>query len=285
MKSDFLPLQMELFTADTPPVRHSPFDDKRAASPPVAEPDFIPSSPKKHQVDFGSTKIEYELRRTKRRTIGFLVNESGLRVTAPKWVTLKSIEEALREKERWITNKLHYFLYHHEKRQTTPLPLHDGTVLPYLGRHLVLRLMSRNGSGKVIMNPVTDELFVTLRNTSAQTLADILRKWFQEKSREIFSRQLPVYAQQLGVRYRSFSLSSAKQRWGSCSVSGNIRLNWRLVHFSQKLIDYVIVHELAHLREMNHSKHFWDIVSTAYPDYKNARKQLNEQSMKMMFLP
>jgi predicted metal-dependent hydrolase len=85
---------------------------------------------------------------------------------------------------------------------------------------------------------------------------------------------LAHYAPQVGVHFRDFALSSATTRWGSCSSTGTIRLNWRLIHFSLDVIDYVVVHELAHLREMNHSPRFWAVVEAVMPDYRHARATL-----------
>ncbi|NLC23318.1 MAG: M48 family metallopeptidase [Oxalobacter sp.] len=280
---DSLPLQLDMFASDVMQILLPPLADQAKDTSFDKSPENPAPTLKKRAIEFSGIRIEYEFRRSKRRTIGFLVNENGLRVTAPRWATLKSVEEAIREKESWITSKLHYFLHQYKKRQETPLQLENGTILPYLGDNLLLRL--QNGpANNILMNDITKELFVTSSNAEQSTIEENLRHWFQEKARQFFAERMPVYAAMLGVNYCSFSLSSARQRWGSCSISGNIRLNWRLIYFSPSLIDYVIVHELAHLREMNHSKRFWEIVSQAYPDYRAARKALNQQNSQILAL-
>jgi predicted metal-dependent hydrolase len=279
-----LPLQLDLFACDVMQILLSSPAGQAKDTPPEKEPEKPASSLKKRSIEFSGVRIEYEFRRSKRRTIGFLVNENGLRVTAPRWVTLKSVEEAIREKERWITGKLHYFLHQYERRQEAPLQLKEGIALPYLGNSFLLRLQD-GPADDVFMNEITGELMVTSPNmATSSVIEEKLRTWFREKAKRIFAERMPIYAAMLGVSYRSFSLSSAKQRWGSCSVSGNIRLNWRLVYFPLSLIDYVIVHELAHLREMNHNKRFWEIVSQAYPDYQTARKKLNQENRQILSL-
>lgn len=284
VKSDSLPLQLDLFASDTMQILLPQPLYPASDSPPPKQPANQTPSLKKHAIEFNSLRIEYEFRRSKRRTIGFMVNENGLRVTAPRWATLKSVEEAIREKERWITTKLHYFLQQAQKKQKTPFRLQEGAALPCLGHSLVLRFQD-GPTEEIAMNEMTGELIVISPNGTTQSVIEKnLRTWFQKKARQIFSERLPVYAAALGVSYRSFALSSARQRWGSCSVSGNIRLNWRLIYFPLTLIDYVIVHELAHLREMNHSHRFWEIVSLAYPDYKAARKQLNQENSQILAL-
>lgn len=272
-------LQLELFAID-------------AFTFPVPQPDFLPLKPQekplvsseKRSIVLNGLAVEYEFRRSKRKSIGFLVNENGLRVTAPARATLKAVEQALMEKSQWITAKIRYFFEQTEKRKTQPLPLGEGTSLPFLGRDLVLRLKEA-GLENVQMMPEKGELIVKAGNTANQTAESILKSWLQQQAHGIFLQRLAFYSEKLGVPFLSFSLSSARQRWGSCSVSGNIRLNWRLVHFPLHLIDYVVVHELAHLREMNHGRRFWNIVQEAFPDYKKARKELREQSRQLFFLP
>ena len=91
-----------------------------------------------------------------------------------------------------------------------------------------------------------------------------------------------IYAEKLGVQYRSYALSSATTQWGSCTSDARIRLNWRLMHFALPLIDYVIAHELAHLREMNHSPRFWATVQSIFPEFESAKKALRDSAAETM---
>lgn len=93
--------------------------------------------------------------------------------------------------------------------------------------------------------------------------------------------RLNHYAPRMGVSFKQLSLSSAKTRWGSCTSEGNIRLHWKLIHCDLHIIDYLVVHELAHLREMNHSARFWQIVANEIPDYAERRKALKVLSESM----
>lgn len=279
LKPDPLPRQLDLFTADAalalPSHPGSETENRFPAAP------FSPDT-KKRLIELNGISIAYQFRRSKRRSIGFLVNENGLRVTAPRRIPIKTVEEAIREKERWITSKLDYFRTRH--KQPAPPMLENGASLPYLGSHI--RLCLRQGQpDNILLQAGHQELVITaMQPLTPAVAADRLKTWFQEQAREIFARRLPVFAARLGVSYRAFSLSSARSRWGSCSISGHIRLNWRLVHFSPDLIDYVIIHELAHLHEMNHSKHFWNWVAQACPDYKAARSRLR-QANRLIQLP
>jgi len=118
------------------------------------------------------------------------------------------------------------------------------------------------------------ELFVPAESTLASALTAALKP----RARALFLERLTYYAGKLGVPVPPLRLSSAKSRWGSCNTKGEIRLSWRLIHFSPDLIDYVIVHELAHLKEMNHSPRFWAVVARLYPDWQTARAALKQQA-------
>jgi len=108
-------------------------------------------------------------------------------------------------------------------------------------------------------------------------IRDAVQSWLQRQARRIFEERCAVFTQRLGVRMTRLSLSSASTRWGSASASGAIRLNWRLVHFALPVIDYVVTHELAHLKEMNHSPAFWDVVRSALPEFEQARGALRTE--------
>ena len=114
------------------------------------------------------------------------------------------------------------------------------------------------------------------QSASAEQIRDTVQSWLQREARQLFEQRCAVYAERLGVRVRRLSLSSATTRWGSASADGSVRLNWRLIHFSLASIDYVVAHELAHLREMNHSAAFWDVVRSVMPDFESRRGQLKD---------
>ena len=107
-------------------------------------------------------------------------------------------------------------------------------------------------------------------------LPESVRKRYIETAREIFSQKTACYARIMGVTYGRISIREQKTRWGSCSSSGNLNFNWRLILAPEPVLDYVVVHELAHRREMNHSRAFYDIVRSVLPDYKEAQKWLRQ---------
>ncbi len=228
-------------------------------------------------IHLGSQILEYGLRRSRRRSIGFVVNEQGLCVTAPRWVTLSQIEEAIREKQRWILSKVTEMRA--RRRDLPRISWSDGAPLHYLGGQITLRVVRGLGQTgcAVRFDAACNELAIALPpEATIQQLKDRAQGWLQSEARRIFSARLDVYAARLGIRHRTFRLSSATTRWGSCSADGKILINWRLVHFPMSSIDYVVAHELAHLKEMNHGPRFWQTVAELFPEFESVRAQLQD---------
>lgn len=284
--SQQLALQLDLFAADALPVSQpAPPATPAPAAPkhPEQYTDNIsqhypaPLAPGKRRIQVGNHLLDYTLVRSKRRTIGFLIDDDGLRMTAPKWVSIAEIESAIHEKHRWIFTKLKERRERSARRLQPHMQWRDGATLPYLGSDITLRLGSGRLAG-IEFTETTRELTVCLpAGAGEQQLKDRVQGWLQQQAKRIFSERLPLYAAKLQVGYRSFALSSATTQWGSCTADGRIRLNWRLVHFALPLIDYVVAHELSHLREMNHSPRFWATVQSIFPEFQSARKTLREQ--------
>lgn len=222
--------------------------------------------------------LDYTLIRSKRRSIGFMIDDDGLRITAPKWVTLTEIENAIIEKQRWIFTKFNERRERSARRLQPQMTWRDGGTLPYLGSDITLRIRATQAAG-ILYDAESRELTVCLPgNAAEQQLKDRVQGWLQLEAKRIFAERLPIYAEKLDVTYQSFALSSAMTQWGSCTSDGRIRLNWRLIHFALPLIDYVIAHELSHLREMNHSPRFWATVQSAFPEFAAAKKALRDHT-------
>ncbi len=248
-------------------------------------PTRAPDAPPLRSIQLGPHKLEFELRRSSRRSIGFMIDDAGLRVTAPKRITLAEIDNAIRAKQRWIIAKLQERGERRALRQEKPpVAWVDGAQLPYMGGEITLRLQEAARS-HCVFDAVQRTLSVgVVPGLSEWQLQERVRLWFMDEARRVFAERLEAYAPRLGVRYNTLTLSSAGTRWGSCTVEGHIRLNWRLIHFSLPLIDYVVAHELAHLREMNHSPRFWATVESVYPDYDGAKNALRQRSQELPVL-
>lgn len=237
--------------------------------------------------------VAYAFRRGKRRTIGFSAGPDGLAVSAPKWVPLYEIDKAILEKSGWILKKLQETRARHEHLESARIDWKDGCSVPFLGDQVVVVLDPQRALGGIRAElksslpeapQVTDAdvLHLTLHvalphDAAADQIRDVVQTWLMQQAKRLFSERLDHFAPALGVQWRTLSLSSARTRWGSASANGSIRLNWRLVHFKLPVIDYVVAHELSHLRVMDHSPRFWDTVRTVVPDYADLRRQLKSQ--------
>jgi len=247
--------------------------------------------------------VAYEFRRSKRKTIGFSAGADGLTVSAPKWVPLYEIDKAVLEKAGWILAKLQETRERHERMESARIEWKDGTTLPFLGDQVIVVIDPRHAFGgvgaelktraaEVLLQGQADAATGTLpgvaqltlhvglpQNASAEQIRDAVQAWLMRQAKRVFIERLNHFAPQLGVQWHKLSLSSAGTRWGSASADGSIRLNWRLIHFKQSVIDYVVVHELSHLRVMDHSPRFWDTVRTVVPDYAELRGQLKDEAI------
>jgi predicted metal-dependent hydrolase len=244
-----------------------------------------PSDPPLRRIVLGSHAVEFELRRSTRRSIGFMIDDDGLRVTAPKRVTLAEVDNAIRAKQRWILTKLHERGERRQQRlQKPPLRWEDGARLPWMGGEITLRLHDAARSHCSFDAEARELTVGVVPGLEEWQLKERVRLWYCDEAKRLFGERLDLYAPRMNVSYNAFALSSAGTRWGSCTVEGNIRLNWRLIHYPLALVDYVVVHELAHLREMNHSARFWAAVGEVYPDYDGARLALRKRSHEMPVL-
>ncbi len=266
--------------APAPLFRAPPAPTRTLPAPPVG-----PSDAPLRAIQLGSHTVRYALRHSARRSYGFMIDDDGLRVTAPRRSSQADIDSAIRAKQRWILTKL----FERSERRTqreerAPVEWVDGARLPYLGHDLVLRLQPAERS-HCIHDAAARTLEVGVTpGLSEWQVRERVKHWFQDEARRLFGERLDLYAPQVGVSYNSYAISSAGTRWGSCTVQGNIRLNWRLVHYPLALLDYVVVHELAHLREMNHSPRFWAVVGSVFPDYDGAKAALRKRSVEMPVL-
>ena len=181
-----------------------------------------------------------------------------------------------------------------QRMESNRIAWRDGTCIPFLGEQVIVVLDPRHGFDGVGAVLQTDAaapnltlagvprltLHVALpQQASADQIRDAVQAWLMRQARRIFMQRLDHFAPLLQVQWRKLSLSSAGTRWGSASADGSIRLNWRLVHFSQSAIDYVVAHELSHLRVMDHSPRFWDTVATVVPDYARVRAELKDDRL------
>jgi predicted metal-dependent hydrolase len=232
------------------------------------------------EVRLAHAVVAYQFARAKRRTIGFVVGADGLVVRAPKWTPLYEVEAALQEKANWILRKLGETQERQTRREEARIEWRDGVEFPFLGSTVAVALDPGHSFAAAGAQLDQHTLRVGLpKSASPEQIRDAVQAWLMRQAQATFRQRLDHFAPLLQVQWRKLSLSNAGTRWGSARVDGSIRLNWRLIHFRPPVIDYVVAHELSHLRVMNHSSQFWDTVRTVVPDYAQLRAQLKDDAV------
>jgi predicted metal-dependent hydrolase len=243
--------------------------------------------------------VKYWLRRGQRKTIGFSVGPQGLSVSAPRWTLLSAIDAALQTKADWVLRKLAQVGQRHEVLEAARVDWADGTTVAWLGGSLTVRVglcpgaaagappvPHRRGTPMVQRQAphagadAPDTLWVALPATATGSqLRDAVQAWMMQAAHAHFVQRLNHFAPLLAVRWTVLKLSAATTRWGSAKADGSIRLHWRLMQFAPAVVDYVVAHELAHLRHMDHSDRFWQTVASVVPDYAALRARLKGERL------
>jgi predicted metal-dependent hydrolase len=214
-----------------------------------------------------------KLIRSKRRTIALIVERDGsFTVRAPMRAPHAAIETFIQQKADWITRTRERMK---PIEPTLAKQYTDGEKFLLLGSSFDLKLV---GFQKHSLH--FDNGFTLSRAAQAKG-EQLFTRWYKIHALEIITERVKQYAQQYNFTPKQIKISSAKTRWGSCSANGTLNFTWRLVMAPLAVIDYVVVHELAHLRVKNHSSKFWQLVESIYPEYKKQRKWLRENGEKL----
>lgn len=214
-----------------------------------------------------------KLVRAKRRTIALILERDGsLTVRAPRRATLQDIHGFITEKTDWIIRsreKIKSVIPHPKKEYV------DGERFLFIGTEYELRLVPPQ-------RPVLkfDGGF-TLSTSARERGEAAFTKWYKSQAMSVFSKRVHHYATLHGFEPKQVKVNSAKTRWGSCTSTGTINFTWRLVMAPLEVIDYVVIHELVHLRVKNHSQKFWRAVEQLCPEYKSHRRWLREHGEKL----
>ncbi|WP_165755728.1 M48 family metallopeptidase [Ruminiclostridium hungatei] len=232
---------------------------------------------KTRSIMLGGTELSYVLKRSGRKSIGISVDKAGnITVAAPQRTSEAYIEEVLLKKGSWILDRL-------EKLKAANTALHsprlyaEGESFPYLGRNYSMRRIGDPHLTKPAVR-LGEGCLEVYSSTSAgpRDLRAALKKWYVEQFCTVLQQRIGLYAPQAGVSPGRITVREQKTRWGSCSSRGNLNFNWKLIMAPLEILDYVVIHELCHMKELNHSADFWAQVQKLCPNYKNLRKWLRE---------
>ena len=213
-----------------------------------------------------------KLVRSKRKTLALIVETDGsLTVRAPLRMKESDIRHFIDAKTDWINRKQAQV----KKDEVDPHQYVDGEQFWYLGKKFPLHIVPDDQPALVM-----DGLFKLKKSAQPQAEA-LLTKWYKNQARKFITERVEHFVREYGFMVEKIRISSAHTRWGSCSHKGTLSFTWRLVMAPPDVIDYVVVHELCHLKELNHSKAFWIQVESILPDYKRQRNWLKKQGRKL----
>ena len=233
----------------------------------------------------GPSGMPVDVKRTQRkRTVGISVEERRVKIYAPKWVPLREIQEIIQKRAPWIDQQVQL----QAALPTVPPRLFvDGDNLPFLGRQYALRVAVASTPSVTLHG---DQIVVALAPESgtlpfagveflarrANEVRDQLMEWYQAQAEDILTEATDRYADQLGVVPSAVTVRHYSSQWGSCSISGHIRLNRRIIFAGRQIAEYLVAHEVSHLEHHNHSRRFWDCVEDLDADFRKHRDWLRE---------
>jgi predicted metal-dependent hydrolase len=225
----------------------------------------------------GGKLVSYRIRRSlRRRTISLVVDEDGLRVGAPWRSTQRAIDTALQRHSAWVLAKLAQW----QERRVPPRRWAHGESLMLQGRLLRLAISSEPGAPRL----AGEDLMLGLPDPHPVEVARHVLDWMRSEALTCFRERVDHFRMLLALEPPVVKLSNARTRWGSCHVGGRIHLNWRLIQMPMRLIDYVVAHEIAHLKEMNHSRQFWRVVGQLVPDYAALRREIRSDAHRYLLV-
>ena len=262
--------------------------DAGAAASPAKGRHLQTPQPQHRSIMLGSQTIVYTLRvSTRARRLRLLVRPSsggatdGLEVVVPRGVGITRVEAVLREKESWIVRTLQRVA--DETARTAPAPLTNGRTLSFAGREIRLAVALGAAEGRVRAALLGGVLTLTVAMPEQEVIRAALVAWYRRQAKAIIAERLVHCNVAYGYAYGRVSIKEQKSRWGSCSRQGNLNFNWRLLLAPLSVLDYVVTHELAHLKEMNHSPRFWQVVAQGCPDYLAHRRWLRQHGNELRF--
>ena len=230
-----------------------------------------PTDEQQRSIALSDRIVPYTLKRRQRRSLSLTIDHRGLRVLGPMRTTLREVEQLIHTHEAWVLKKLDEW---HSERFHRSWNIHTHDTLLYLGNPLPISVQTHAARKPRVEFDHTQLRLSTHDRQDVRANHQALVLWLRERAMACFEERVAHHATRLGLPMPRLALTQAKTRWGSCNSRGDIRLNWRLIHLPVPLIDYVVAHELAHIREMNHSPRFWAVVESIYPDWRNAKRAL-----------
>ncbi|SEW18628.1 M48 family metallopeptidase [[Clostridium] fimetarium] len=237
---------------------------------------------------YNTSKIEYNLIKSKRKTISISVDSKGnVLVKAPLRLSDEKVLELIKNKSSWIEEKL--LLVQDTIGQQQERQYKNGETFYYLGNEYVLKIIEDTVKKRLSVNIYDDKLVVTIPTSKADFIHEgignetiiklAIIKWYKQMAKVKILERVNSYENLFAKKRGPVIVKEQKKRWGSCSQDGTLRFNWRIIMAPEYIIDYIVVHELCHLKYMNHAREFWNLVESILPDYKIRKEWLKKNGI------
>ena len=234
---------------------------------------------KKIIFQYDTETIEVIVTKSNRKSLSIAIQPDGnLLVKAPLQLSDDEILKWIKSKTGWIIRQREKVL--EQQKVNPPKRYRSGEKFSYMGKEYELEVRISDARAGMV-GILADKIVVFSKVDSEDVVERILNSWYVEQAKIWIPKRVRFFAGQMGERYKNITIKNQKKRWGSCSSDRNLNFNWRLIMMPEEITDYVVVHELCHLKQMNHSKAFWDEVEKVLPDYKMRKKWLEEQQISL----
>jgi predicted metal-dependent hydrolase len=218
------------------------------------------------------------VRSARRKTIAIKIQDGNVTVHLPKLMPLWLAKQFVMRKQQWIEDKLKNFQQRPPKRQFI-----EGELQPFMGEQYPLHIIQEPQRQRLhVLLDQQKMVIMAPPNVTALQIRQALTRWYRRQAESLLPERVKQLAEQTSLRPNQVQIKSYKARWGSCTMRGDIQLNWQLVQATQSINDYVIIHELCHLRQHNHSKAFWDLVEQFDPNFREHRRWLKQHGHQLV---
>lgn len=228
--------------------------------------------------------FEYKIRESARAKYMSLrvTVERGLEVVVPRGFNRTLISSFLQEKQLWVESALSKVQQVRDRRSTEPaMELPTEVRFPSIGRMWTVQYAPRSSRKVTLIDDQNGVLCISGPIHDLDSCYAVIQRWTHRKAHSVLVPLLRQLSMETGIAFVQTAIRCQKSRWGSCSSSGTISLNQKLLFVDPDLVRYVLIHELCHMREMNHSRHFWKLVGQFFPEYQLARRRLKEAWYRM----
>ena len=244
----------------------------------------------KEQFTYRGNRYEYEMQKTRRKRLAIMIKETGeIVVRIPNQVPYEEGRTFVMQKRDWIVRQQEKILKELQKKQETDTSYRKchtflpGDVFYYRGNPCSLVVRESAQAIRARIEKCKDQLVIAGPVLNVEQRKYIIEEWFKRVAKLRFQERCSYYAEKLNVHYQTIRVKNQKSRWGSCSSKKNLNFNWKLIMAPDKVLDYVVIHELSHLREMNHSAAFYALVASIMPDYQEQEGWLKEHQDTILY--